>query len=84
MPRRRGPHSADASTAVAVRLPADLARAVFAAAGADGGPELAEYLRNTLRRAVGWPLDFTAGYAEGRAAGWAEANARLRAALKGA
>jgi len=82
VPRKRGPHSSDASVPVAVRLPNDMASAVFGAAGATGGPSLSEWLRNVIRRALGRRLDYDAGYEEGKAAGWADANARFRAALK--
>jgi len=80
MPRPRGPHGRNDSTTVAVRVPNTL----FARMQAAGGNSLAEWHRNVLRRACSVPLDYDAGYHEGRAAGWAEAQARLRDALKGA
>lgn len=67
-----------------VRLPNKVAAALFQAAGADGGPVFAEHVRNVIRRSVGVPLDFQAGYEEGKMQGWAEANQRMRDALKGA
>jgi len=84
MPRPRGPHGEENSKAIAVRLDLGLLARVQRAAGATSGQQLAEWHRNVLRRAVGVPLDYEAGYAEGKAAGWAEANERLRRALKGA
>jgi len=81
MPRPRGPHSADSSQTVCVRLPHALAGAVFRAAGADGGSSLAEYMRNVFRVAVRVPLDYDAGYEEGKAQGWTEANDRFKKAL---
>ncbi len=83
MPRPRGPHSTDVSRALAVRVPVGLAEELFRVAGADSGPQLAEFLRNTLRGAAGHPLDFDAGYEEGKMQGWADANRQFRAALKG-
>lgn len=67
------------STPRAVRLPNDLDDAVMAACG--GPEEFAEWARNVFRRAVGVPLDFKAGYREGRAKGWAEASAEFKAAM---
>jgi hypothetical protein len=84
MPRPRGPHGRDESTALAVRVPDDLLHRIHMASGATHGPPLAEWCRNVFRRAVGVPLDYAAGYEEGKAAGWTEAQARLRAAIKGA
>lgn len=83
MPRPRGPHSRDASVPLCVRVPKALADRIFAAAGAEKGSELAEYLRNALRKVTGTKLDFAAGYEEGKAKGWAEANQRFREAMKG-
>lgn len=84
MPRPRGPHGANDSTAIAVRVPDDLLQRIRHAAGAAGGAELAEWHRNVLRRAVGVKLTYDVGYEEGKMAGWADAQARLREALKGA
>jgi hypothetical protein len=84
MPRPRGPHGADSSDVIAVRVPNDLLHRIHNAAGAAGGPELAEWHRNVLRRAVGVKLTYDVGYEEGKMAGWADAQARLREALKGA
>lgn len=84
MPRPRGPHGANDSTAIAVRVPDDLLRRIQHAAGAASGSELAEWHRNVLRRAVGVKLTYDIGYEEGKMAGWADAQARLREALKGA
>lgn len=67
-----------------MRLPNKLAVALFQAAGADRGPAFAEHVRNVIRRSVGVPLGFEAGYEEGKMQGWAEANQRLRDAMKGA
>lgn len=83
MPRPRGPHGAADSTAIAIRVPDDLLHRIHQAAGATGGPDLAEWHRNVLRRAVGVKLTYEVGYDEGRAAGWAHAQARLREAMKG-
>ena len=80
---------------LAVRVPIALARDLYNAAGlelsfdaknkpASGGSRLAEHLRNVLRTSLGIPLDYDAGFEEGKAAGWADAQARLRNALKGA
>ncbi len=84
MPRPRGPHGANESTALAVRVPNDLLQRIHHAAGAAAGPELAEWHRNVLRRSVGVKLTYDVGYEEGKMAGWADAQARLRAALKDA
>lgn len=84
MPRPRGPHGADDSTAVAVRVPNDLLLRMHRSAGATSGSQLAEWHRNVLRRSVGVKLTYDVGYEEGKAAGWADAQARLREALKGA
>ena len=84
MPRPRGPHGAADSTALAVRVPDELLFKIHRAAGATGGPALAEWHRNVLRHAVGVKLTYAVGYEEGKAAGWADAQARLREALKGA
>src|SRR5262249_53669138 len=84
MPRPRGPHGARESTVIAVRVPDAVLQRIYAAAGATSGPQLAEWHRNALRRAVSVPLDYKAGYEEGKAAGWTDAQERLRAALKGA
>lgn len=83
MPRPRGPHGANDSTPVAVRVPDDLLKRMQHAAGADKGPAMAEWHRNVLRRAVSVRLTYEVGYEEGRAAGWADAQARLRSAMKG-
>ena len=83
MPRPRGPHGSDNSVVLAVRVPLSAAAKVYDQAGAERGSALAEYLRSLIRRGVGIPLDFQAGYEEGKMQGWAEANANFRAALKG-
>lgn len=83
MPRPRGPHGKEVSTPICVRLPNDVATALFNAAGATGGSQLAEYHRNLIRRQLKIPLDYKAGYEEGKAQGWTEASERLREALKG-
>ena len=75
--RTRAPHQI-----VSARVTNPQRRRTFDRRGADGGPALAEYLRNVIRRAVGAPLDFAAGYAEGKARGWTEANERFRGAIK--
>lgn len=67
-----------------MRVPNSLLALMQQAAGAPGGQALAEWHRNVLRRAVRIRLDYDAGYEEGKAAGWADAQERLRAALKGA
>ncbi len=82
MPRPRGQHSGDISTAIAVRVPNRLHERMRQAAGADGGPAFAEWHRNVLRVAVGVQLDYKAGYEEGKAAGWADASERFREAIK--
>lgn len=84
MPRKRGPQSADSSVVLAVRTPHDIAEAVYAKAGAASGRKLAQWLRSVLTVAVGRPLNYEAGYEEGRMAGWNEASKRFREALKGA
>ncbi len=84
MPRPRGPHGRDGSVAIAIRVAHELHARMQDAAGAEKGRDFAEWHRNALRRAVGIPLDYNAGYEEGKAAGWADAQERLRAALKGA
>jgi hypothetical protein len=83
MPRPRGKHGRDASTAIAIRVPDDLLELLRQAAGADGGSAFAEWFRNVLRRQVNIPIDYEAGYEEGKAAGWADAQERFRAAMKG-
>jgi hypothetical protein len=83
MPRPRGPHSDNVSKAVAVRLPLELLGRMHAAAGADSGSQLAEWMRNVIRRAVHVPLDYKAGYEEGKMQGWAEAQGSMKTALKG-
>jgi hypothetical protein len=65
-----------------VRVPHALAAMVFRSAGADGGSALSEYLRNIIRHAQRVPLDFDAGYEEGKMKGWTEANDRFKTALK--
>jgi len=94
MPRPRGPHGRDESTVLAVRTPIDLAAEVYAAAGlemaytetgkvAPGGAPLAEHIRNVLRASVRRKLTYEVGYEEGKMQGWADAQARLRSAMKG-
>lgn len=83
MPRPRGLHGRNESTALAVRVPDALLARIHRAAGATGGSQLAEWHRNVLRRSVGVPLDYDAGYEEGKAQGWAEAQARMTTALRG-
>lgn len=82
MPRPRGLHGRADSTTLAVRVPNALLDRIHSAAGAEGGQVLAEWHRNALRRATSVPIDYEAGYEEGKAAGWTEANDRFRAALK--
>lgn len=82
VPRKRGPYGRDNSAPVAVRLPLELREAALHAAG--GQEHLAEWLRNVVRRALGRPLDYQAGYQEGKMQGWSEASQRFREALKGA
>ncbi len=83
MPRPRGPHGREHSTAVAVRVPNQLLALMQQAAGAERGPQMAEWLRNVFRRAVRVPLDYEAGYEEGKMQGWADAQGGMRTALKG-
>ena len=83
MPRPRGPHGVNNSLVLAVRVPRHLADKVHNKAAASRGPELAEFLRNLIRQGVGVPLDFQAGFEEGKMQGWAEANENFRAALRG-
>lgn len=80
MPRKPGPHSADRSEALAVRVPVELAAQVRAACG--GQENFSEWARNLFRAACRIPLNYEVGYQEGYSAGWAAANAKLRAALK--
>lgn len=68
---------------MAVRVPNDLRDRIHHSAGAVAGPQLAEWFRNVLRRAVGIPLDFKAGYEEGKMQGWAESQTQMRSALSG-
>lgn len=84
MPRPRGPHGRDESTVVAVRVPNGLLQHMRRAAGAPNGQQFAEWHRNVLRQMVRVPINYEAGYEEGKAAGWAEAQARFRDALRGA
>lgn len=82
MPRPRGPHGKENSTVVAIRVPKSLHELMVDRAG---GPEaLTEWHRNVLRAACRVPLDFRAGYEEGKMQGWAEASAKFREAMKGA
>ena len=83
MPRPRGIHGRNESTALAVRVPNPLLARIHHAAGATSGSQLAEWHRNVLRRSVGVPLDYDAGYEEGKAQGWAEAQERMTTALRG-
>jgi len=83
MSKPRGPHGSSNSQVVCVRMPRMLAEQVFQSAGADRGSELAEFLRNLLRRSVGVPLDFEAGYSEGKAQGWHEAQESFKDAMRG-
>lgn len=94
MPRPRNRHSRDVSHPVAVRLPLELVERMYRAAGvefgyteagriAPGGPQLAEWHRNVIRRAVGIPLDKKAGYEEGKMQGWSESQTQMRSALSG-
>lgn len=83
MPRPRGLHGRNESTAIAVRVPDPLLARIHEAAGATGGSQLAEWHRNVLRHAVGIPLDIEAGYEEGKMQGWAESQERMLTALKG-
>jgi len=82
-PRPRGPHGREQSTAIAVRVPNQLHALMQEAAGAEKGPQMAEWLRNVLRRAVHIPLDYAAGYEEGKMQGWADAQGSMKVALKG-
>jgi hypothetical protein len=68
------------STPRAVRLPDDLDTAVIAACGGDP-KDFGEWARNVFRRAVGRPLNYEAGYQEGKMKGWSEANEKFRAAV---
>lgn len=70
-----------ASTVLSLRLPDDLAEAIDAAAADAGATSTSEWARNALRDAVGQPLGIDAGYREGFAAGWSDANDRIRLAL---
>jgi hypothetical protein len=77
MPRQKAPSD---TTVLAVRVPNELAAAVILAAGGQAG--FAEWARNVYRRALNKPLNYDAGYAEGKAAGWAKSNERFREALR--
>lgn len=77
-----GLHGANVSKVLAVRVPNALAAAALDRCG--GQENLAEWLRNMIRQACHVPLDFKAGYEEGKMQGWAESNARFRDAMKGA
>lgn len=63
-----------------VRLPHETWEQVDQAAG--GTENWSEWIRNLIRTGLATPLDYQAGYEEGRAAGWADANQRFRAAMK--
>jgi len=80
MPRPRGPHGRNASAVVAIRIPLALRESVLEACG--GQQDFAQWARNVFRQACRIPLDREAGYQEGYAAGWAEANRRFREAVK--
>ena len=67
---------------LAVRVPRELADAALGRCGGQGA--LSEWLRNQIRVACGRVLDKDVGYDEGYRAGWADANARFRAAVKSA
>ena len=77
-----GLHGANVSRVLAVRVPNDLADAALDRCG--GQENLAEWLRNMIRQACRVPLNFEAGYEEGKMKGWADASARFRDAMKGA
>jgi len=69
------------STPIALRVPNELLAQAHERCG--GKAALTEWLRNHLRIACAIPLDFDAGYYEGRAAGWAEANKQFRSRMAG-
>jgi hypothetical protein len=87
MARQRGGHHNERnSTVLGVRLPNEEAADIYAAAGADHGSPLAEWLRTAIRQALRkGPLaagSATAeGFAEGKRQGWAHANKVFREAL---
>ena len=66
-----------ASTPKAVRFPNKLLEQAEDAAG--GKKAFPEWLRNVVRTALGIPLDYEAGYAEGHMAGWADSKAKYEA-----
>ncbi len=82
MPRRPGSFSRAGSTVIAVRVPNDLAEAAYARCG--GKESFAQWMRDVIRYACSKPLDRDAGYQEGFAAGWSDANRKFRSALQGA
>jgi hypothetical protein len=88
MPRPRGgSHNKRNSTVLGVRLPNEEATAIYAAAGADHGSLLAEWLRLAIAQALRKGVELgaggaqMAGYEEGKAQGWAHANKVFREAL---
>jgi Arc/MetJ family transcription regulator len=70
------------STVLSIRLAEDLAEDLDATARDAGAVSTSEWARDVLRTAVGQPLDRGSGYAEGFAAGWADANDQIREALR--
>lgn len=78
MPRKPGTLGRKTSFVRAIRLPNDLDEAVIAACG--GANKFAEWARNAFRHAVNIPLDYSVGYKEGRAAGWAASSADFQTA----
>lgn len=78
---RGGLFTAEGTEMVSVRTPKDLVAAIDRAAGPGRGARVS-WCRNVFRAAVGRPLDFEAGYQEGFARGWADANARFRKGMR--
>lgn len=81
MSRKRGPREEHAKV-LCVRVPTHVAEDALRRCGGKGN--LAEWLRAVIRHACTVPLDFQAGYEEGKMQGWADASAKFREAMKGA
>lgn len=72
------------SVPIALRITNELLREIERVVAETPGMRFNEWWRNVIRQEVGVPIDYKAGYEEGKAAGWTEAQARFRAAMKDA
>jgi hypothetical protein len=81
---RGGPHNERNSTVLSIRVPNELAEAIYTAAGAREGSQLAAWLRWALQTGLGKPMPpaMVRGFEEGRRQGWVHANKIFHEALK--